>query len=76
MSGTTQQLTTAMVRELKNIAMYGEPTDPFDWQAAAALWFHARDRVLSALIRRELIEATPEGFALTDAGRVVLAATK
>jgi hypothetical protein len=64
--------TAAMLRELSAIAKTGEPTDPYDWIGAAALWFHARDRVLSALLRRGLIEATDSGFVLTDAGRLVL----
>jgi hypothetical protein len=34
---------------------------------------HARDRVLGALIRRELITAVESGYALTDAGRAALA---
>lgn len=66
------KLTDAMVRELRCIAKTGEPSDPYEWHAAAALWFHARDRVLSALLRRELIEATEDGFALTDAGRAAI----
>jgi hypothetical protein len=71
---TPGPLTIAMRRELRAIAQTGEPTDPYDWIGAAALWFHARDRVLSALLRRGLIEATESGFALTADGRAALAA--
>lgn len=67
------KMTRAMLRELRAINETGEPTDPMDWLAAANLWFHARDKVLSALLRRGLIESTPDGFDLTDAGRAAIA---
>ena len=62
-------LTSAMRRELRSIAATGEPTDPIEWHAANALWFHARDRVISALKRRGLIS---DDLALTEAGRSAL----
>lgn len=60
---TPGPLTPAMLRELKSIATTGEPTDPIEWHGAGALWFHARDRVIGALQRRGLIEATPDWTA-------------
>ena len=65
-------LTNAMLRELQAIDATGEPTGPADWIAAGGLWFRARDRVLSALIRRELIQPDPNGFALTAKGRAAI----
>lgn len=65
-------LTPAMKRELRSIARDGNPSDPYDWQhAPESLWFHARDRVLGALLTRGLIADTG-GFSLTDAGRKVI----
>lgn len=70
---STNKLTPAMLRELRAIDSTGEPTDPIDWTGAAHLWFHARDKVLSALLRRGLIEdVAGVGFVLTDAGRTAL----
>jgi hypothetical protein len=66
-------MTPAQLRELRALATTGEPTDLYEWHAANSLGFYARDRVLGALLRRELIEDTPSGFVLTDAGRAVLA---
>lgn len=66
-------LTPAMLRELRAIYITGEPSDPAYWADARHLWFHARDKVLSALLRRGLIESTPNGFDLTDAGRAAIA---
>lgn len=67
----TPQLTKAMVRELRSIAN-GGPTDPYDWQHAGPLWFHARDRVLGALLRRGLIVDGAE-YRLTEAGEKAIA---
>lgn len=71
--------TPAQLRELRCIAKDGNPSDPHDWSHAPdGLWFHARDRVLSALLRRGLIESTSTrgGYDLTDAGRDALATIK
>ena len=64
-------LTPAMKRELYSIHRLGRPTDPDEWHAAGPLWFHARDRVLGALLRRGLIEDKGD-YQLTDAGRAAL----
>jgi hypothetical protein len=69
-----EKLTPAMLRELAAIARTGEPTDPIDWHGANALWFHARDRVLSALLRRDLIQSDESGFVLTPEGQAVMRA--
>lgn len=74
MADRALRVTEAMLRELRSIERTGEPTDPIEWHGANALWFHARDRVLGALLRRELIEDPGGGYQLTDAGRAVLAA--
>lgn len=68
------KLTPAMLRELRAINETGEPSDPIDWHRAQALWFHAREKVLTALIARGLISDTPAGFMLTDDGRTALVA--
>jgi hypothetical protein len=62
-------LTPAMRRELQSIATCGRPSDPLEWHGAGALWFHARDRVLGALLRRELIRDESGDYVLTEAGR-------
>jgi hypothetical protein len=59
-----------MLRELQSIATSGRPSEPMDWHGAGALWFHARDRVLGALLRRELIRDESGDYVLTEAGRV------
>lgn len=65
-------LSAAMVRELRAMDFDGNPSDPVDWQhAPESLWFHARDRVIGALLRRGLIVADG-GYSLTDAGRAAL----
>jgi hypothetical protein len=64
-------LSKAMLRELQSIQSRGEPSDPFDWHAAGPLWFHARDKVLGALLRRGLIVDQGD-YQLTDAGREAL----
>lgn len=67
-------LSNAMIRELRSIALDGNPSDPVDWQhAPESLWFHARDRVIGALLRRGLI-VDDGGYALTDAGREAIKA--
>lgn len=69
------QLTKAMIRELRSIELDGNPSDPYDWtHAPEGLWFHARDRVLGALIRRGLIWSDPNmsAYSLTDSGRAAL----
>jgi hypothetical protein len=65
-------LTPAMLRELRSIARWGQPSDPAEWNGAGALWFHARDRVIGALARRGLIVADPD-WSVTDAGRAAIA---
>ncbi len=68
-------LTPAQRRELRSIAFDGNPSDPCDWQhAPEGLWFHARDRVLGALLRKELIYDDPDrsGYSLTPRGEEVL----
>jgi hypothetical protein len=69
---TQMNLTPAMKRELRSIAWDGNPSDPYDWShAPESLWFHARDRVLGALLKRGLIE-DKGGYRLTDAGKAVI----
>lgn len=70
------RLTPAMIRELCSMERDGNPSDPYDWQhAPEGLWFHARDRVIGALLKRGLIYADERlsGYSLTDAGRAALA---
>lgn len=65
------QLTPAMKRELRSIAWDGSPSDPVDWQhAPEGLWFHARGRVIGALLKRGLIE-DKGGLRLTEAGKQI-----
>lgn len=72
MSRPQSPLSPAMIRELRAINYDGNPSDPVDWQhAPESLWFHARDRVIGALLRRGLIVAD-SGYSLTDAGRAAL----
>jgi hypothetical protein len=67
-------LTPAMLRELRAFEFDGNPSDPCEWQhAPESLWFHARDRVIGALLRRGLIADDRGGYAVTDAGRAALA---
>ena len=71
----SNKLSPAMIRELRAMSVDGNPSDPVDWQhAPEGLWFHARDRVIGALLRRGLVVADG-GYTLTDAGRSALAAT-
>jgi hypothetical protein len=66
------KLTPAMKRELRSIDWDGNPSDPVDWQhAPEGLWFHARDKVIGALLRRGLI-SDEGGYHLTDAGKAAL----
>lgn len=66
-------LTRAMKRELAAINLTGEPSDQAEWYAAGPLWFHARDRVIGALLRRGLIvSGEARDYELTDAGRAAL----
>ena len=69
------KLTSAMLRELKCIERTGGISDPYDWVNAAALWFHARDKVIGALLKRELITYTGD-YELTDAGKAALTKSK
>lgn len=63
-----------MRRELRSIARDGNPSDPCDWtHAPDGLWFHAREKVITALIKRGLIIADG-GYSLTEAGRKELEA--
>lgn len=72
----TPQLSKAMLRELRSMEWDGNPSDPYDWQhAPESLWFHARDKVIGALLRRKLI-VDDGGLRITDAGRAALAQTK
>lgn len=69
----TPQLSKAMLRELRSIEWDGNPSDPVDWQhAPESLWFHARDKVIGALLRRGLI-SDEGGYRITDAGKAALA---
>jgi hypothetical protein len=64
-------ITAAMRRELAAIAWDGNPSDPYEWSHAPdALWFQARDKVLTALLKRGLIYEpfNMSGYALTRAG--------
>lgn len=65
------KLTPAMIRELRCIAATGEPSDPIEWHGAGGLWFHARDRVICALIRRGLVIQDME-YLVTATGKDVL----
>ena len=66
-----QQLTKAMIRELRSIEWTGNPSDPIDWHGAGGLWFHARDKVIGALLRRGLI--VDDGcFRLTEQGKAAI----
>lgn len=65
-------LSPAMLRELRSLHRTGQLSDPADFGACGALWFHARDRVIGALARRGLIEDSAGDWAINDAGRAVL----
>lgn len=67
---TMTPLTAAMLRELRSIER-GDVGDLLDY-GTNALSFYARDRVIGALERRGLIEATPD-WSITDAGRAAIA---
>jgi hypothetical protein len=71
---TPGPLSAAMLRELRAIDRTGEVSDLTEF-GASALAFYARDNVLSALLRRELIRDEPGGYVVTDAGRAAIAAT-
>lgn len=62
-----------MLRELECIARWGRPGDLEDYHAAEHLAFWARDKVISALIKRGLIDDAENA---TDAGRAALAAAQ
>ena len=69
------KLTQAMLRELRSMERDGNPSDPFDWQhAPEGLWFHARERVIGALLKRGLIfsDAGYSGYSLTEAGKAAI----
>lgn len=68
---TPGSLTPAMLRELRCFERWGEPCDISEY-GARAIAFWSRDKVLEALDRRGLIEATPD-WTLTDAGRAAIA---
>ena len=63
-------LTPAMLRELRHIEKHGEPCDLAEFNDARHLAFHAREKVLSALIRRGLLD---DAETVSDAGRAALA---
>jgi hypothetical protein len=64
--------TTAMLRELRAIQSTGEVGDLLDY-GSNALAFYAREKTLTALLRRDLIVSEAGGYVLTDAGREALA---
>jgi hypothetical protein len=64
--------TPAQLRELRAIERTGEVSDLAEF-GASHLAFHARDRVLGALLRRELIRDEPGGYVVTEAGRAAIA---
>jgi hypothetical protein len=64
----TPRLTPAMRRELRCIVKHGMPGDLADY-GANALAFYAREKTLSALIRRGLIA---DSETATDAGRAAI----
>jgi hypothetical protein len=66
-------LTPAMIRALRSIER-GDVGDLSDY-GLSALAFYARDRVIGALERRGLIEATPD-WSVTEAGRAAIAKAK
>jgi hypothetical protein len=66
----TRPLTSTMVRELRCIEQ-GRIGDLDDY-GANALAFHAREKVLTALLSRELIVPDAGDYALTDAGRAAI----
>lgn len=64
-----------MLRELRSIELDGNPSDPSDWNhAPEGLWFHARERVITALLKRGLIRSDDgmSGYTLTEAGEIAL----
>ena len=65
---THEHLTPAMLRTLRSVAN-GDPGDLADF-GLSALAFYAREKVLSALIARGLIE---DAETITDAGRAAIA---
>lgn len=70
------KLTNAMLRELRSIERDGNPSDPYEWtHAPSGLWFHAREKVLDALLKRGLIfsEQEKSGYSLTDTARAAIA---
>lgn len=73
---TARPLTDTMKRELYWINRYGEPSDLAGIGPGNALSFYAREKVLSALLSRELIRDEPGGFVLTDSGRSALAGSR
>lgn len=62
------QLTKPMRRELAWVAKYGQPGDLADY-GANALAFYARERTITALIKRGLLE---DAETITEAGRAIL----
>lgn len=76
MNAKAKVLTPAMLRELRSISRTGEPSDPLEWHHAQALWFHAREKVLTALVARGLINGDSGDYVLTDAGVAALQEAK
>jgi hypothetical protein len=65
-------LTQPMIRELRSIALNGNPTDPADGNhSPEGVWFHARERMLGRLLGRGLI-CGGRGYRLTGAGEDAL----
>ncbi len=72
------QLTKTMIRELKSYEHTFGPSDPYEWEYSGtpnSLWFVSRDRTISALVKRGLLEDDPAsdtGLRISDAGREAL----
>ncbi len=63
------KLTPTMLRELRSIAQYGQPTDGLDIGAPAHLAFWARDKAIGGLMARGLIVDSEH---ITEAGLAAL----
>ena len=75
------QLSKSMIRELKSYRDEYGPTDPYEWECSGmpgSLWFVARDRTISALVKRGLLAdgSSDTGLVITDAGRAAIDAAR